>query len=110
MNYNLKTQVRHCLLEYPETRNSDITLMLKIWEIYFPEYLKKGATGQIGVWLKDLYELPREDNIKRVRAFFQNTQGLYLPSDPAVRKQRKIEEEKWLEFIRTDLKKAISDP
>lgn len=98
----LKEQVKFVLQEYPETRNSDITLMLKIWEIYYPQYIKKGASGELGVWLKDLYELPREDNIKRVRAIFQNTQGLFLPSDPAVRMQRKINEEQWLEFVRDE--------
>lgn len=95
MRKNLKAQVEYCLETYPETRNSDITLMLRIWETYYPSRIKTGASGEKGVWLKDLYDLPREDNIKRVRAKFQNELNRYLPTDWKVAQQRKIEEDKW---------------
>lgn len=96
----LKDQVKYVLSEYPETRNSDITLMIKVWELYFPSFIKQGATGEKGVWLKDLYDLPREDNVKRIRAIFQNDFNQFLPSDPEVRRKRGIEEANWLEFVR----------
>ena len=91
----LKAQVEYCLDTFPETRNSDIALTLAIWRQYFPTRIRKGASGEEGVWLKDLYDLPREDNVKRVRAKFQNEQNLYLPTDWKVAKQRKINEDKW---------------
>ena len=100
MRSTLKHQVEEILKEFPETRNSDITLMIKLWEVYYPKYVRKGASGEMGVWLKDLYELPQEDNVKRVRAIFQNDLNQYLPDDPQVRKQRKVNEEKWLDFVR----------
>lgn len=91
--------VGNILKNYPETRNSDITLMIKLWEVYFPSRVRKGQNGQLGVYLCDLYELPREDNIKRIRAHFQNDMTLYLPTDQAVVKQRRINEEKWREYM-----------
>ena len=95
----LKSQVEYILKEIPDTRNSDITLMIEIWKKYYPSRLKTGSTGEQGVWLKDLYELPREDNCKRIRAHFQNDLNLYLPSDPKIVKQRRINEDKWREFM-----------
>lgn len=103
----IKKMVEAVLEDVPETRNSDITLMIEIWKRYFPKYIKNGASGETGVWLKDLYELPREDNIKRMRAFVQNNRGLWLPTDWKVAKQRKINEEKWKEYI-LELKGGVS--
>jgi hypothetical protein len=99
---NLKEKIRDILDKYPLTRNSDIGLMIALWKIHFPKYIKVGGGGRQGIWLEDLFNLPREDHIKRIRAMFQNDKGLYLPSDPAVRKQRKISEEKWLDFVRVN--------
>jgi len=99
MKVKLKSQVEFVLKEFPESRNSDITLMIELWKAYYPSKLKTGATGEKGVWLKDLYELPTQDNIKRIRAHFQNDLNLYLPTDPKVVKQRRISEDKWREFM-----------
>jgi hypothetical protein len=95
----LKSQVENVLKEFPQTRNSDITLMIELWQRYFPTRIKKGSSGEVGIWLKDLYDLPREDNIKRIRAHFQNDLNLYLPSDEKVVLQRRINEDKWREFM-----------
>ena len=96
----LKREVETCLRDYPETRNSDITLLIKVWELFYPQFVKTGSTGASGILFKDLYVAPREDNVKRVRAVFQNVQNKYLPTDWKVAKQRKINEEKWSEYIR----------
>lgn len=96
---NLKIKVGAILAEIPETRNSDIALMIEIWRRYYPQYIKKGSTGQEGVWLKDLYDLPREDNVKRIRAHYQNELGKFLPTSWEVAKQRKIEEAKWKAYM-----------
>ena len=99
MRHDLTLVVGNVLKNYPETRNSDITLMIKIWEVYYPSRVRKAQNGQLGVYLSDLYELPREDNIKRIRAHFQNDLNRYLPTDPAVVKQRRINEVKWREYM-----------
>lgn len=92
---NLKGAVGNMLKENPATRNSDITLMIEIWKRHLPEKIKRGASGEEGIWLKDLYELPREDNIKRVRAYWQNDKKFYLPTDEAVARARGINMDEW---------------
>lgn len=94
MKKALKTMVEECLRNMPETRNSDIVLMLAIWRRYFPQRIRKGASGEEGVWLRDIIDLPREDNIKRVRAKF-NAEGKYYPTDWKVAKARGIKEDEW---------------
>lgn len=91
----LKEKVKFCLEKYPETRDSDITLTIKIWETYnYNKLLKREADGKTYVALDSLYDLPREDNIKRIRANFQ-TKGLYLPTSLEVAKQRRINMDIW---------------
>jgi hypothetical protein len=90
----LKLRVKILLEEHPETRNSDITLMIKMWQTYF----------QVGneINLGALYILPTHDNIKRARAFIQNEEGLFLPTDEKVRRQRKIAEQDWLDWLQKE--------
>ncbi len=101
----LTAQIENILKTYPDTRNSDITLTLYVWMFGYshliggmwdaqeaPSY--RGAT----VELKHLFELPREDNVKRIRAKF-NAQGLYWPTDLKIAKARGIQEDKWREFM-----------
>lgn len=97
----LKYQVETILAENPESRNSDITLMLDIWRRYYGQRIRTNAQGKEGVYLLDLYDLPREDNIKRIRAKFQNskTQPMYLPTDPVIAKQRRINEDIWKKHL-----------
>lgn len=92
---NLKANVLAILEAVPESRDSDIRLMIEVWRRYYPQRIKKGSTGEEGVWLKDLYDLPREDNVKRVRAQIQNVEHQFLPTSWSVAKQRKIEEDRW---------------
>jgi hypothetical protein len=91
---NLKEKVAIVLSEVPETRNSDIALTIEIWKRYYPKYVRRGQYGDPGIYLKDLFELPREDNIKRIRAKY-NSIGLYLPTEWAVAKGRGILENEW---------------
>lgn len=87
--------VETILRNKPETRNSDITLMLEIWSHFFPHLVRtSAASGKRGVWLEDIYNLPREDNIKRVRAKL-NAEGKYFPTDWKVAKARGIKEDQW---------------
>jgi hypothetical protein len=88
---NLYTQVETILVTEPETRNSDITLMIALWRRYYPETIVK----DIGVYLKDLYDLPREDNIKRHRATIQNKETRLLPTDMKIFIERAKASKEW---------------
>lgn len=90
----IKEMVEACLRNIPETRNSDVTLMIAVWKRYFPQRISTVQNGQLGVALSDLYDLPREDNIKRIRATF-NHEGKYYPTDWKVAKARGIKEDEW---------------
>lgn len=96
----LKKQVEYIMRKFPETRNSDILLMIELWKEYHPSYIKKGSSGELGIWLVDLYKLPTQESIKRVRAIIQNVEGRMLPTSQKVRKVRKIKEAEWLEYVR----------
>lgn len=80
-----------------KSRNDDRYLTLSIWWRYYPEhfivyeckhYIKADA----------VLSLPREDNIKRLRAKIQNEEHKYLPTSAEVRKKRGISEEVWLKY------------
>jgi hypothetical protein len=92
----LKDKVRKMLSLYPETRNSDITLTIKIWKEYYPsKILWREKDNKEYVAITDLFELPREDNIKRLRAKIQNEEGKYLPTEWKIAEKRGIEQDKW---------------
>jgi hypothetical protein len=96
MRNTLKNQIESVLRENPETRNSDISLTIEIWKKYYPHLIVRGKiSGENAVYLKDIFALPREDHVKRIRATFQNEEHKYLPTNSGVRKQRKISEEIW---------------
>lgn len=91
----LKYKVEKILQEIPETRNSDIALTIEIWKRFYPTFITPNRVGFDSVRIEDMYFLPREDNVKRIRAQFQNDKLLYLPTSLEVVKQRKINEEVW---------------
>jgi len=91
---NLKQKVEHCLTKYPETRNSDIKLTNSIWVEYYSKYLKRDDKGNLMVRLLDLYELPTQESVKRVRAEL-NSNKKYLPTDKNVLKQRRLLEKEY---------------
>lgn len=90
----LKTQVEQVLIDLPETRNSDIALTIEIWKRFYPKWLTKDPQGNLYVPLARMYDLPREDNVKRIRAKF-NSNGKYYPTDIKVAKARGINEQSW---------------
>lgn len=98
---NLKDQVEIILQDQPKTRDSDITLMIELWKKFYKAHIKVASNGEFGIYLSSLYTLPREDNIKRVRALIQNEEHRLLPTDSKVRKQRRIKDEEWRNWINT---------
>lgn len=97
MDLNLKKQVEEILKTDPDSRNSDITLMLELWRRFYPQRIRR-IDGVEMIALGSLYDIAREDGIKRIRAQF-NEGGKYLPTSPEVLKQRRIEENKAREFL-----------
>jgi len=84
-------------------RNSDITLTIELWKRYSPEKIE----GDV-VRLRDLYELPREDVVKRVRAALCHAAEerynngnerpddyIFFPTSNKIAKQRQINEVVW---------------
>lgn len=104
----LKKQILEVLASTTEARNSDQYLTLCIWNRYYPQYVQEVNREVPGkepekvrmVSLRDIMILPREDNVKRIRAIIQNVEKRYLPTSAAVRKQRKINQEVWEEYSR----------
>ena len=96
---DLKKIILESLENCPDTRNSDIKLTNFIWINYFPDLVSIDKDGEYTVKLLDLYKLPREDNVKRIRAKIQNEEHLFLPTDPEVRKKRKISEQEWRIYL-----------
>lgn len=90
----LKGQVEYCLSNYKGTRDNDIVLMIRIWKDFYSDYIKDDKIN-----LSALYELPREDNIKRIRANLQNVEKKYLPNSLEIALKRGIREEDWREFL-----------
>ena len=99
----LKNQVLGFLAADPECRDCDIRLMIKIWEMYYPQYLYKqwcyDTTGNLAVKLSDLHKLPRESAIKRVRAQIQNVERLYPPTTWEVARARGWAEDEWKRLL-----------
>ena len=75
----LKARVEYCLQEYPESRNSDIHLTIHVWQVFYAEYLRdtSGGFGLDSIYLANLFKIPSQDNIKRIRAMFQNKKRKY---------------------------------
>lgn len=78
----LRDRVAWILNHYPETRDSDITLMIKFWETFESDIFNGHS-----IHPNDLYKLTRETSIARERARIQNIYKLFLAS-PKVRERR----------------------
>lgn len=91
---DLDKKVRYCLEIDEKSRNSDIRLTQVLWWTYYRDELKEIDTVYY-VKLGSLFDLPREDNIKRIRAKIQNEEKLFLPTDPAIAKKRGWQEDEW---------------
>lgn len=94
----LEHKVLATLASDKQSRNSDIRLTQAIWWRYYREHLTV-VDNKWYVKLESMYELPREDNIKRVRARIQNVDRKYLPTDIEVAKKRGWKEQEWREYL-----------
>lgn len=90
----VKKMVIHCLHFYPETRNSDTELAIRLWKDFYNQHIYKDEM----IELEALHNVPSIKTISRVRRRVQNEEGRYLPTRLAVAKKRRISEEEWREW------------
>lgn len=104
---NLHKMVSAFLRDFPDLRNDDIALQIALIRHKYPSAVRVSQVD--GFEYVTIWALKRftQDNVKRVRAKIQNEEGLYLPGDPAVRKARKIKEEEWEKWARSDIKPIV---
>lgn len=102
----LKNQIIKILTDFPQSRDSDQYLTIKLWCIFYPSRIHEDKENQLKkfVYLVDIMELPREDNVKRIRAIIQNEEHRFLPTSLEVAKQRRINEEEWRAYVQNQQK------
>lgn len=94
-------QIVTILINYPESRNNDLLLTKLIWKTFYSGRMKQSQDGETYVRLDDIFILPREDSIKRIRCMIQNTERRYLPTDKKVLKERITKSSEWKAFIKS---------
>ena len=82
-----KKGVEQILKEYPETRNSDIDLTLTYWWVFNKDKFVQ-ISGAYWIRAQDIRDLPREDQLSRVRRQIQE-EGKYPATDEKVAKKRR---------------------
>jgi hypothetical protein len=114
-------QVKNTLAIFPEARNSDIRLTIELWKMYYRPFLHEDERLGLMIKIDDLFDLPREDNIKRIRATIQNEDRMYLPTNIEVFIARAKASDEWRQFLGykvnklpeamtdADLRQAITD-
>lgn len=90
---NFKKEVENVLRDYPETRNSDIALMVILWKKIYPHKIVLSKNMNLCVELYNLEELPRESEIGRIRRKIQ--EKMYLPTDEKVARARRMNMDEW---------------
>lgn len=97
--YKLKTlkgQVEYCLKWNKKTRDDDMVLTIDVWREFYD------VRGEV-IAINNLLKLPRENNVGRIRRKFQE-RGKYMPNSLEIVKKRKLNEDKWREFMGYPLK------
>lgn len=97
---NVAEMVEAVLCTVPESRNSDITLTIEVWKSYCSDVLMyHPETNEPYVSLARLFDLPREDHIKRIRAKIQNVERRYLPTKVEILIERAKLSDEWKQFL-----------
>lgn len=94
----LEKQIRAVLALDEQSRNSDIRLTQLIWWKYYRSDIEM-VNGKPYVSMMSMFKLPREDNIKRIRAKIQNDQHQFLPTSAEVAKKRSWNIEEWRTYL-----------
>ena len=83
-----RARVAMVLNLFPHTRNSDVSLALKYWEMFQPDVYNRH-----GILPTDLFKLERQTTITRARAKIQNEYGLFQADSDVQRRRRGLEDE-----------------
>jgi len=87
-NYRTKKDKVAAILNlFPTTRNSDVALTIKYWEMFQDNIYTGDNIDPI-----KLFELERLTTVARLRAKIQNEYGLYLAEEHIRKRRRKLEE------------------
>lgn len=91
-----KYQVESILQEFPETRDSDLLLMVKIWETFYKDYIMVSSkTGAKAIDLSNLSRVPQEEDIRKARNYIQKVEMRFLPKSAKIAKKRRIDMTLW---------------
>jgi len=92
--WKVTEQILFILDKLPDTRNDDVLLTTEIWKEFYSDIIENGRDWFF-VFLDDIWKLPREDHIKRIRAKIQNDEKRFLPTSWEVAKKRQINQWVW---------------
>jgi hypothetical protein len=84
----VQERVAFILNHYPGTRDSDVTLQLRYWDVFEHE-----LTSGPSIQKTDLYRLARLTSLTRARAKIQNTYRLFQASTEIQKQRGKLEDE-----------------
>lgn len=93
--WQLTQQILVILEKIPDTRNDDVLLTTEIWKEFYGDMIYDLKTDSPFIFLSELWKLPREDHIKRIRAKIQNVDKRFLPTSWEVAKKRQINQWVW---------------
>lgn len=85
---NKKDKVAFLLNIFPQTRNSDVSLAIKYWEVFQGDVYSGGA-----IEIEQLFKLERLTTVARIRAKIQNEYGLFRAEEKIRRRRKKLEED-----------------
>lgn len=94
---NFKSKVKYILENYENARNNDGSLYAHFIKIYCSKLIVTDGEGVDMLPLKNFKLLPPMENIRRCRQIIQNDNQMLQPTDPLVRKARKIKEQNFRE-------------
>lgn len=103
---DLTKQIEQILKAHPRARDDDKWLTLKIWATFYESRIDRTDPQNPKVSLRDIMDvLPREDSVKRIRAWFQNVKKLYPPTSIEIVKKRRQNEDRWREQISSEFQR-----
>lgn len=94
----MESKIRKILASDTESRNSDIRLTQVYWWTHHKEQFET-INGRAYVLLANLYKLPSQDGIKRIRAKIQNEKHEFLPTRKEVALKRGMQEQEWRDYL-----------
>lgn len=100
----IKKLVRYILHYFPYTRDNDTDLAIKLWQEFYPQHFEGDMMD-----VNALKKMPSIKTISRVRRQVQNDEGRYLPTNWETAKRRKIAQDDWEEWARSQ-KNQVSRP